>query len=353
MNEESQDAIQLFSFNEINFDDTFFNSLRGDYPEFMNWVARKKDQGENAYVLIGESCQIDGFLYLKEEYDVNSDITPLLPSERHIKIGTFKVNAHNTVLGQRFLSLAFRKMLVTESRYIYATMFDKQSGLRDLFLKFGFVEWGNNRRNEMVLYKDWSETGDIYHDFPLVHCRQNHKYLLSIYPAYHFPMFPDSKLYTERNQGSRDLPVTNTIEKIYMCKMAGVKSLQAGDIVIIYRTSNSAGCAEYNSVATSICIVAEIRHIDNFSSFEEYFEYCQKGSVFSQEELSDYYRLKNYPYIIKMLYNAPFQKRVIRKELINQAGLSRNAYWGCLPLTDDQFFKIIKLGKVNESIIIN
>lgn len=225
MNKESQDAIQLFSFNEINFDDTFFNSLRGDYPEFMNWVARKKDQGENAYVLIGESGQIDGFLYLKEEYDVNSDITPLLPGERHIKIGTFKVNAHNTVLGQRFLSLAFRKMLVTESRYIYATMFDKQSGLRDLFLKFGFVEWGNNRRNEMVLYKDWSETGDIYHDFPLVHCRQNHKYLLSIYPAYHFPMFPDSKLYTERNQGSRDLPVTNTIEKIYMCKMAGVRSL--------------------------------------------------------------------------------------------------------------------------------
>ena len=36
MNKESQDAIQLFSFNEINFDDTFFNSLRGDYPEFMN-----------------------------------------------------------------------------------------------------------------------------------------------------------------------------------------------------------------------------------------------------------------------------------------------------------------------------
>lgn len=106
MNKESQDAIQLFSFNEINFDDTFFNSLRGDYPEFMNWVARKKDQGENAYVLIGESGQIDGFLYLKEEYDVNSDITPLLPGERHIKIGTFKVNAHNTVLGQRFLSLA-------------------------------------------------------------------------------------------------------------------------------------------------------------------------------------------------------------------------------------------------------
>lgn len=60
MNKESQDAIQLFSFNEINFDDTFFNSLRGDYPEFMNWVDRKKDQGENAYVLIGESGQLDG-----------------------------------------------------------------------------------------------------------------------------------------------------------------------------------------------------------------------------------------------------------------------------------------------------
>ena len=54
-----------------------------------------------------------------------------------------------------------------------------------------------------------------------------------------------------------------------------------------------------------------------------------------------------------MLYNAPLQKRIIRKELIDQVGLNRDDYFGYLALTDNQFYKILRMGGINESFIIN
>lgn len=46
-----QNMIQLVAFNKIDFDNRFFDSLRDDYSEFMNWVERKVKRGEKAYVL--------------------------------------------------------------------------------------------------------------------------------------------------------------------------------------------------------------------------------------------------------------------------------------------------------------
>ena len=54
-----------------------------------------------------------------------------------------------------------------------------------------------------------------------------------------------------------------------------------------------------------------------------------------------------------MLYNAPLQKRIIRKDLIEQVGLDREDYFGYLGLTDEQFCHILEMGEINESFIIN
>ncbi|WP_194145603.1 hypothetical protein [Helicobacter apodemus] len=43
--------IEYKSFNEINLQDTFFDSLRQDYQGFDNWYNRKASQGEKAYIL--------------------------------------------------------------------------------------------------------------------------------------------------------------------------------------------------------------------------------------------------------------------------------------------------------------
>jgi hypothetical protein len=56
--------------------------------------------------------------------------------------------------------------------------------------------------------------------------------------------------------------------------------------------------------------------------------------------------------VIKMTYNAAFDRRITRNELIEQVGLSAD-YWGFFQLTDEQFNNIISRGKINESIIID
>ena len=54
-----------------------------------------------------------------------------------------------------------------------------------------------------------------------------------------------------------------------------------------------------------------------------------------------------------MLYNVAFQKKVIRKELIEQAGLIADDYWGFMPLSETQFNDILTLGNADGRYIIN
>ena len=54
-----------------------------------------------------------------------------------------------------------------------------------------------------------------------------------------------------------------------------------------------------------------------------------------------------------MLYNVAFTKKVIRKTLLEQVGLDSTAYWGFLPVTDEQFNKIVKLGEADGRYFIN
>lgn len=54
-----------------------------------------------------------------------------------------------------------------------------------------------------------------------------------------------------------------------------------------------------------------------------------------------------------MTYNAALTTRVIRKDLIEKVGISRDAYAGFIELTDNQFEEILKLGNVDEYIVVN
>ncbi|MDW7798742.1 hypothetical protein SCQ32_04805 [Streptococcus canis] len=344
------DVIQKIKIGTLDFSDPFFNSLRGDYPNFDSWISRKSD--EYAYVLINEK-RLLGFLYLKDELEVDESIFPYFDRRRRLKIGTFKIDSHGTVLGQRFLSIILRKMLNDGHDFTYVTLFQKQAGLIKLFERFGFRQWGEKSNGELVYFKDLTNFDDIYEDFPRINLRiDSQKHLLGIWPKYHTDLFPDSKLKTERDHIVEDLSFTNTCEKVYLCNMRGVLNMYSGDIVVIYRTKDSYQ-AEFSSVATSICTVIETRNIYSFHSLKEFLTYCGKGSIFTQSELVDFWNNKRYPYIIKMLYNAPLQKRIIRKNLIEQVGLDRNDYFGYLTLTDSQFYKILEMGEINESFIIN
>lgn len=350
--------LQYLPFSEINFDDRFFDSLKNDYQEITSWFEKKSRSGDRSYVFFGDSGEIDGFLYWKIEDGVIDDISPPLNEGKHLKIGTFKINAHGTKLGERFLKKIFDHMLNENVDDAYVTVFEKHSGLISLFEKYGFIKHGSKTTQngtEWVLIKNFKNAeADPVRRFPVILSEGANKYLLAIYPDFHTRLFPDSILRNEdANLIVRDISHTNSIHKVYICAMSQVLEMRRGDILVIYRTSDNQGPARFRAVATSICVIEEARDIADFPSLDEFLRYCSPHSVFSKKELIDFYQRRRYPYIIKFLYNIALPKRPNRGLLIDEAGLDERARWGCLRLTDNQFRVIAQLGNTNESLIIN
>jgi len=352
------DSLRLESFASFDHADVFFDSLKNDYIEFPDWLHRKALDQAFAYVLYDESENIEGFMYLKEQDDAG-DIVPPLPAGNHLKIGTFKFESKGTLRGQRFLKKAFDHAFASGADDIYVTVFEKHGHLIKLFQAYGFYIHGmkeTQNGKEFVYVRSLHDvSGDVMLDYPLVLTSKASKYLLAVYPEFHTRLFPDSRLINESPNSVQDVSHANSIHKIYICGMRSVMNMTRGDVIIIYRTGDGQGPARYRSVVSSICVVESVRHIDEFQDEFSFINYCRKFSVFTEGELSNFYRTKKFPYILRFTYNLALPRRPNRAILIDQVGLSGSSdgRWSHFEITDEQFNGIKELGCVNESFIVD
>lgn len=340
------------TFAEVDLQDPFWESLRTDYDGFDEWFRGKNNQ--KAFIQYDDSNMIKGFLYLKVEEKEVDDINPPIYAERILKVGTFKIDAHGTKLGEQFIKVIMDYAITEKADVCYVTIYSKHTNLIHLVNKFGFKLYGTKGTGENienVYLKDMADlSGDINADFPMIHTNGVKKYLLGIYPQYHSVMFPNSILTTENKNIIKDVSYTNSIHKIYVCAMQNIEKLNYGDIVVVYRTAEVGKSAEYNAVATSVGVVEDIKLQDAFGSFEEFYQYASQYSVFDKVDLQKWYRRGGCK-AVKMTYNAALEKRITRHDLIEHLGLDRNSYWGFMELTDEQFQAIVEQGRVNEDII--
>jgi hypothetical protein len=348
-------VIQKFS--DINLDDPFFNSLKADYVEFSDWFATKSKN--TALVLYNDTAGIEGFLFCKFEQGPGDDTCPPLPNTQHMKVGTFKFNPMQTRRGDRYLKKIFDYALAHDSSVedIYVTVFgQKHQYLADLFQRYGFEQYAKkttrNGTEDVLLRNLAKRTGDVDKDYPFVPTNGNNKFLLGIRHDFHTKLFPDSRLFSESPNIVKDISHSNSIHKIYICAMDGVLQFQRGDAIVIYRMGDGQGAAEYRAVATSLCVVEDVHHLNSYKDENDFVDSCVKFSVFSDYELRKIYRDKKYPYIINFTYNVALPKRPIRKSLIEDAGLNRNDYWGVMPLSDQQFNDIIRISELDSKFLI-
>ncbi|TXR54407.1 N-acetyltransferase [Reinekea thalattae] len=343
------------NFSNINLNDIFFDSLKADYTEFSDWFMKKANEGSSAYVLYNTSNGIEGFMYLKIEDGEVNDISPSLPNGKHLKIGTFKFESVGTRRGERFIKKMFDLAFEFNSDNIYVTVFSKHDYLMNLFQRYGFVIHGSKMTSngiENVLTKDMYNTKtDMLENYPMV-SSNSRKYLLSIYPDYHTRMLPDSILNNETYDIIQDVSHTNSIHKIYLCAAHGVQNLRRGDGLIIYRTSDRPGQAWYRSVITSLCVVEEVRSINEFDTLDDFLRYTSAYSVFTENELVSFYNSKRYPNIIRFTYNTAFKNRVTRGQLIEE-GCILDERINLLEVSHSNYLKMLGLGNVNERFIIN
>lgn len=160
---------------------------------------------------------------------------------------------------------------------VYVTIFAKHEALIKLLQRYGFEERGK-KGDELVLVRPIKQrSNNILRDYPFVHTEGKRKFLLAIKPEYHTRLFPDSILNTEQREKDylvRDVAHTNSIHKIYVCRMKGVDQLHRGDVLVIYRMSDGAGPAYYRSVISSVCVVEEIKR-NQICQHWRIFEICQ------------------------------------------------------------------------------
>ena len=335
-------------FANIDLKDHFFDSLRDDYLGFDDWFLRKAAAKEHVYTYYING-KLNSFLYLKVEDDIDTSIIPMMIKKARLKVGTFKIDAHGTKLGERFIKKIFDTAAEYNIDEIYVTIFPKHEGLIQLLLAYGFFLYGK-KSNENVYVKHFNNIQqNIFLDYPMTKFNNVNKFVLSIYPEYHSRLFPDSILNNESYNLIQDVSSTNSIHKIYICGMQDVLSFQRGDLVLIYRTKDEHGPAKYRSVITSVCTVIEVLDMRQFTSEVDYLKYCEPYSVFTRTELKGFYSSGRYPYIIKMVYNIAFKKRVINNYLVNNLYINPS-YWGVFQVDDQQFIDICKAGQVNQKL---
>ncbi|WP_187647749.1 N-acetyltransferase [Nitrosophilus labii] len=344
--------IEVKKFSEIDLNDPFFDSLKRDYSDFPEWFKRKAKEGAKAFILNRDDGSLQAFLYLKEEDTVN-DVYPPLPNGKKIKIGTFKVDPHGTRLGERFLKIAIDYAYENNARCLYVTTYkEKHPQLVKLFEEFGLKYYGSKGQESVFVKEMFKLEGNLTERYPLVEIKDETKiYVLGIYPEYHTRLFPDSKLKTENSDEIiRDISHTNGIFKNYIAKIHGLQKLKPGDVLVIYRTKDKGRqSARYSSVLTSLCVVLEKKHQDEFRDFSDFYIYCKPYSVFTRNELMYQYKTGDKK-VVRMTYNVAFKKRLIKEYIEKNFGIPN--YWGFFEIPKEFLKQIIIDANVDERLII-
>lgn len=347
-------AVRKTIIGEINVHDTFFDSLRDSYAGFDAWLNRKCD--EDAYICQDDTGQLLGFLYLKiENADENySDIAPVFLAKRRLKVGTFKVVATGFRLGERFIKIIMDNAIEQNVDEVYVTLFEDRPELETLatlFSRWGFEKFGVKTSNgETVLTKQMKQYIPELtprQNFPnLVYGRQ--KFILPILPQYHTSLFPDSIL---RNENESDFlaktPYRYALQKVYI-SFSAERNIHPGDIVVFYR-NGVPGNAGHTAVLTSVGIVEEA--ISDFTSREEYMSHVQNRSVFTVDELDDFWRKhRSNQIVLKFIFVKSLLKRPILKFLWDSSIIVPPG--GPRPFTrlsDNQFNMIMKEAQTDMS----
>lgn len=353
-------AVKKTYFGNVNVTDHFFDSFRNEYPDFDIWFNRKAD--ESAYVCAAEDGAIVAFLYLKREGQSEgySDITPPFRRASRLKIGTFKVVSNGFKLGERFLKIAFDNAFLYGVDEIYVTAFRKtpeQDRLIRLLEDWGFIDYGiktTRAGRENVFARNFRpafDRADPRRTYPYLSGRTR-KFIVPIYPAYHTELLPDSILNTESpNDFVENKPNRNAISKVYVSR-SYERGLQAGDIIVFYRTGSGTAPAHYTSVATTVGVVQNV--VTNIPAKGAFIAACRKRSVFTDEELEkqwDYSR-SNRPFVVNFLYVYSFPKRPNLMQL-KEDRIILSAPRGFELLTDASFDKLLEIANADRRLIID
>ena len=346
-------------FGNIDLNDKFFDSLKAAYPDFVAWFNKKSE--EEAYVCRTDKNEVMGFLYIKTEESSEdySDIKPKFSPKKRLKIGTFKVEMSGFRLGERFIKIIFDNALQRNVEEIYVTLFEDNPDLKALEIlleAWGFVRHGTKHsygKEEAVFVKklgSFDSKMSVRKNYPNMLFNKQ-KFILPIMAKFHTSLLPDSILKTENEVDFMGTEARKyALEKVYI-SWAPKRNINPGDLILFYRMGKEGSNKKYTSVVTTLGMVDRIYY--NFESKEEFLGHCQNRSVFSKEELNDFWdKHRDQLMVLKFVYVKNLQKYPTLDYLWQNKVVSPpNGPRPFMRISDEQFLEILKYSQTNVNFV--
>ena len=360
----------LKKFSDINLDDTFFDSLKNDYPGtahstgFSEWF-HKKSASEATALIFEDEIGIGAFVALKPEHEEIKMQEGTLPAEDRMKVSTLKISERHR--GERYgegaIGLMLWKWQATGFNQIYVTVFDKQNTLITQLERFGFRKIGYNLNGEGIYLKDRRtlDFNNPYLSFPFIKSGFDYAGYLIIEDNYHDTMFAYSELANNKLDLQKKIgnSVSNGLSKIYVGK-APVQNHKIGEPIFIYRKDTKGGYGtKYRSCITSYAVITDVIQAKSkgryLMTFDNLLKRIGNKSVFNENELrcqyNEYYSVS----IVELLYYGFFGA----SNNVNMDWLKSNNCWVTtenypteIHLSEKQTKQILMEGKVNVSNVI-
>lgn len=236
----------------LNVEDPIFDGLRGDYPEFDDWLkkVRRESDTRKCYI-IEERGAYAGLALLKPEADCAYAFDGPV-----VKVSTFKVSgAHSGVkYGELLLKAILMEAAATDCMSLYVEVLPSHPEVMDFLEAFGFEDSGHRTtRGEHVLLKSRKPHGTeavlsdldyhIRHGPPALLCRQE-IFIVPIEPRWHDQLFPEQAPRARAAQLSLFGPVApethpwgNALRKAYLCNSPTDRVCE-GDVLLFYRSQD-------------------------------------------------------------------------------------------------------------------
>jgi hypothetical protein len=354
-----QHKFQWRSFSDVNLDDPFFDTLKSDYSEFDQWFNKKRAHGDKALVY-SDNLGVAAFIYLKEENELIDMVDGPFPAKPRIKIGTFRIaeRIRGRRLGEGALGVALWRWQASKRSEIYMTVFDRHRDLMDLFERYGFTKAGTNKKGEQILLRSREavDYSDPFKSFPFISPFFHVAGMIPIEDRYHDSLFPYSEIMWNKTD-YEEVTAGNGVLKAYIGSPSSPIFHKRGDPVFIYRKyTGSDGVPGYKSAITSFCTVTEVSIIKGFDqsslSLSEYLDLAGNKTVFDNESLRAFYKIKKHLVLIELLYNGYFgEGHNVNFFELKQAGLFEQ-YPYLIRYSSADFISILKMGDVDVKNVI-
>jgi len=344
--------IQHVPVNNLDINDSFFDDLKEDYPEFLAWFTRVAKAGRECLVFWRDDGSIGALLIYKiEEADELVDCTPELPRMRRVKLSTFKVTETGNKVGELFIKMAVEFARENDIGRIYLTHIVKSldDKLVRLLLEYGFIKVGNSSRQDENVFEKairdpirWDDTTILSPRmlWPMFRDEKRiSKFMVPIWPEYHDRLFIEFEGRLPTLFDSLGFVLEgNTIGKAYLCH-SRIKKISTGDLLLFYRSKDL-------HAITTLGVVEEAHA--NMRDAATVQELVDRRTVYSRAEIEE--TAKRDTLVLLFTWNC-YLDRVVSLDQLRKFGISDRQ--SVSEISHEQYIKIISAGGISGHLVIH